>query len=1118
MNFHILISLVLGIVLLAGCDSGNERNDAVKPEISSQEGKLFKLLNSSKTGLSFRNKITEDYEVNSTFNTYLYNGGGVGIIDVNNDSLPDIFMTSTQETNRLFLNKGALVFEDITESAGLTDVGNLHTGVAIVDINNDGFQDVYVCKSGHLLNENRRNLLYINNGDNTFSEKAKSYGIDDLSSSNNANFFDFDLDGDLDLYLLNYPNNFAWTSKGEIIRTGNEKRPSLAPQTPYDTDRFYKNNGNGTFTDITKTVGVEALGFGLSATVIDINNDLYPDIYIANDFIQEDILYVNQKNGTFRNELSKYFLHTSASTMGVDVGDVNNDGLQDLVTLDMRPEDFIRQKTLMSDMVFSKYSSRVSNGYGEQYGRNQLQINNGVSNFSELGCLSDIFQTDWSWAPLLQDFDNDGETDLYITNGYFKSFTDFDFMNFVGADLLRKGGITKKNVPDIEAFYEKIPSVRIKNYIYKNKGDLTFDRKENDWMVHPPSFSNGAAYADFDLDGDIDLVVNNIEDEAFFFENKASENGNNFLQIKLKGASKNLQAVGAKVRLSFADGKTQLKDLHTSRGFLSSVEPLLHFGLGKTEQVEKIEVLWPDGKISTLSDQAVNKRIHISYDSSKKGSWESVKPVQPIFKKEDLGIAFLHKENDFVDFNSYRLLPHELSRTSPKIAVGDVTGDGLEDFYIGNGFGSSSGLFHQTSSGSFRRDNSAIWELSKSFEETDVVFSDFDNDGDKDILAVTGGHEASDPKAWRLRIYGNEGNGSFAKNAMNLLLETCPGVVRAFDFDKDGKEDIFIGGRVKSTQYPYSPKSFIYKNSGGGNLNEVSATIAPFFANLGMVTDIQFADLDGVPGEEMVVVGEWMGVRVFSFQNGVYVEISEKLGLQNTEGWWNCVTIDDFDNDGDQDLFAGNLGLNTRFRASKEEPIEMYAYDFDKNGSIDPIMAFYENGEIYPYAQKDDMIAQLPHLKKKYLYYKDYAQATIKNIFSETELENSLKLKVSELSTSVFINENGKFIKKALPNIAQSAPVYQILIDDFTGDGNKDVLLAGNDHGYEVETAHCDASLGVLLKRDGKNGFKFVPNKNHGLIAGKEVRDMKIIRRKNKKDLILIANNSSETQVFSVLK
>lgn len=1110
-----IISSLFFCLILIGCNSEKLEKNPIVENINTNPGSLFSQVPASVSGLDFKNILTETYDVNVIKNTYLYNGGGVGIIDINNDQLPDVLLTSTQESNKLFLNKGNLKFEDITSSAGLIDVGALHTGVSVVDINQDGFQDIYICKAGSEVEDARRNLFYINNGNNTFTERAKAYGLDDISSSNSANFFDYDLDGDLDLYLLNYPTNFKWSNAGELDIINGKKVPNLKPITPYDSDRFYRNDGNGKFTDVTKQSGIEKFGYGLSVSVLDINKDNYPDLYIANDFVQSDILYVNNKNGTFTDKTQSYFRHISSNSMGVDIGDINNDNLDDIISLDMLPADNFRQKTLFSTMLFGKYTVRVESGYGEQYVRNQLQLNDGRNGFSEIGCLAGVFQTDWSWAPLIQDFDNDGYNDIYITNGVYKDATDHDYMNFGGQELLRKGGFTPENVPDIKAYMKSFPSQKIKNYLFRNNKDLTFENMEGDWINHAPSFSNGAAYSDLDMDGDMDLVVNNIDDHAFIYENN-NNNGNNYLQLKLVGVGSNLSAIGSEVTLEY-DGMSQTKSLNPIRGFLSSVESLLHFGLGKNSTVDKVTIKWPDGKVSYLEDVKVNQRLDLKYESPSAKSPSKTDAFSPLFKKTNL-VSFNHQENAFVDFHSYRLLPKELSRLGPKITTGDVNNDGREDIFVGNGITGISRLFVQTANGQFQKDNSDSWNASANFEDIDAVFMDFDSDGDQDIIVATGGYEAKKPESWRIRIHVNDGNGKFPMDKMKSLTIGVPiGVIEKNDFNKDGKVDLFVGCRVKPNQYPYSPKSMILLNS-GDSFKDVTENAAPFLKNIGMITDVEFTDLNGDNYPEMIITGEWMGIKTYSFNGNKFVDVSNQLGFSKSNGWWNCIVADDYDNDGDIDFFVGNLGTNTRFKATEENPCLMYANDFDKNGSIDPIMAFYENGKIFPYTQKDELIAQLPHLKKKFVYHKDYAVASIDDIFSVEELNSTKILKAHTFETSLWENQNGIFVRKSLPPIAQMAPAYKIVIQDFDKDGHKDILIGGNEYGMEVETAHIDASNGTLLLGDSQGNWNYLPNWKHNLFINKEVRDLMLVKRGNRNDVLVVANNSNELQTFELLK
>ncbi|MEZ5057404.1 MAG: VCBS repeat-containing protein [Saprospiraceae bacterium] len=1103
-------------LLFAAC-SNNDTQQPETNENSDTQELRFELLTKDQTGIDYQNIITETYETNVTNNLNIYNGGGVGILDVNQDGLQDLFLVSSQQSNKLYLNKGDFKFEDISQSAGIEAPGGLKTGVVITDINGDGWHDIFVCRAGKDPSPMRRNLLFVNQKDNTFKEMGETYGIADISSTNGANFFDYDLDGDLDIYLLNYPNDFRWASQVDLVYENGKPKANLQPRTEYDSDRLYRNNGNGTFTDVSQEAGIWNFSFGLSVTVSDFNEDGYPDLYVGNDFIQPDYLYINNRNGTFTDELDKYFKHISSSTMGVDVADFNNDGLVDVISNDMQSKDNFRQKTIFNAMQYTRYNQLVTYGLKHQIARNHLQINNGNGSFSEIGCLANVYDTDWSWAALLEDFDNDAHKDLYISNGYPRDI-DSDFMVYTFSKLKAKGGLNKENVPDIVKFLDEMPSTRMSSYMFKNDGNLKFEDKSGKWLESPPAFSNGAAYADFDNDGDMDLIVNNIADPIFVYKNLTSEKEQkNYLQLKFKGKDQNKLAVGTKVRIQYGSDGLQYEELTPTRGFLSSVQYLLHFGLGDVDVVNKVEVKWPDGKVTTLNDVKANQVLELDYEKDAVvGNWEPIAGDQAIFAEKQIESdnIFTHYENAFADFDHFRLWPHEESKLGPQIATGDVNGDGLEDFFVGNAILQAPVLFIQKSNGTFDKQ---VWSNEANFEDQEAVFFDADGDGDQDLAVASGGYETSNPAVWTPRLYINDGKGNFSRDNEGIKdVIVCGFAIHAFDYDQDGDQDLIIGGRITPGNYPETPLSYVLQNN-GGKFTDITDKIGKAFQQIGMVTDINSGDINGDGKDEMIMVGEWMPVSVFSFDGNQFNNISESMGLENTSGWWDCITLADLDKDGDLDMLGGNVGTNNRLNASVDQPLMMFANDYDNNGTIDPIMAkYYNDGKLYPLPQKDAIIGQIPILKKKYVYFADYAKATIYDVFSKEQLDAAIVLNVKTTESSIFINNGDSFIRKALPALAQIAPIKQILVRDFTGDGNLDVLTCGNDYGTDVETGRYDASNGTLLQGDGKGNFKPIPNRHHSFWASREARDMAILNRGNQKPLVVVANNSDRLQYFEI--
>jgi enediyne biosynthesis protein E4 len=1111
-----LLALFFISFAIQGCKQNSAENVDPASQPGSEapvnaDGTRFKKLDTSVCGVSFSNLIKEDYIYNVLNFEYLYNGGGVAIGDINNDNLPDLYFTGTFVPNKLYLNKGNMVFEDITESAGVAAAEGFKTGVTMADVNNDGYLDIYVCRTSKEDDGKKNNHLFINNKNNTFTESAAVYGLLDNSNSNHASFFDYDLDGDLDLYLLNHRLGFKDATKLRMQQDemGGVKRLTN-PLTPFESDRLYRND-NGKFTDVSLKAGINNSAFGLSATIGDINQDGYPDIYVGNDYIEPDFVYINNRNGTFTDQYNTYLRHSSQNTMGADLADINNDGLLDIITLDMIAEDPFRYKQLMNIMQLERYETLLKYGYGHQVSRNVLQINNGNGTFSEIGQLAGVSNTDWSWGALFADFDNDGLKDLFIDNGYKRDVTNLDYMTYVRDSIEKSGGVSQKRYPDLEEFMNIIPSVKLRNYLFKNKNGLRFEDVSEGWGLTDLTFSNGSAYADLDADGDLDLVVNNISDPAFIYENLTNNlQGGNYIQFVLQGSLKNVRGIGTKITLRQADGTQQYQELMNSRGFFSASELLLHFGLGSATSVDRVEVVRPDGKTQVLTGVKANQRLTVNYKDAKAEKIPAPAKLAPIFTANN-SIAYRHVENEFSDFTRERLLPRKYSQEGPSIAVGDVNGDGLPDCYIGGASNSAGALFVQKNNNTFAKVSDNTWLADKKYEDVSAVFFDADGDKDMDLYVVSGGYEAgANSELYQDRLYINDGKGNFSRSNGLPSLNISGGCVSAHDVDNDGDQDIIVGGRVSPEAFPTTPQSYILLNNGGKFVNATSQ-IAPEFQQIGMVTDIIWADVDKDEKEEMIVTGEWMPITIFSFTNG---KLSTKT-IPNTNGWWNCVVAADFDGDGDMDLIGGNLGANTRLKASPDKPLKIFAKDFDQNGSIDPIMTFQLNGKDYPFAGRDMLIKQVPKVKKKYPRYHLYATATIEDIFSSAELKDAKQLEVNNLLTGYFENTGGgNFTFKALPDMAQIAPCESALVDDYNKDGHVDVLLVGNNSGADTETGVYDASNGILLLGDGKGGFNYLPNRDHGLWASQQARDVVRIPMANGDKLVLVANNNGVVDGF----
>lgn len=1126
----IFILIIIGV--LSCRPSGGDAGSAVSGESTlTASNPLLRLLAPAECGINFENRIVETYENNITTNINIYNGGGVAVGDFNNDGLPDLYFVCSNGKNRLYQNLGGLKFRDITDAAGVGSEDGFETAVTTVDINSDGWLDLYVCRGGVEKGDIRRNRLYINNGVGTngivtFTERAREYGLGDISACTGANFFDFDNDGDLDVYLLNYPTEGVYTNKVEA-RLGEDGKyhPLLHPRTEFDTDRFYRNDtpkGGGPvrFTDISQQAGVWNLGYGLSVSVTDFNRDGWVDVYVGNDFVQPDQVYINNRNGTFTDRIQDYFQHSTQHTMGTDLTDFDNDGWVDLVAADMLAAKNFRRKTLLGTGSQSKYTLLTQNGYFESVVRNTLQRNNGNGTFSDIGCLAGVFQTDWSWSALLFDMDNDGWRDLYITNGYRREVTDRDFRDFQMPEIAKKtaGRPLREVFPDFEAFMNLLPSYKVRNFCFQNRGDWTFVDRGGEWMTVPASWSCGAAWADLDNDGDLDLVTNNLEQPAFVYENLASGRpGSNYLQIKLQGNAPNTQGVGASVLLHCGDGQTQYAENFPTRGIFSSVEHLLHFGLGNATQVERLTVRWPDGKTQTLTGIKANQRLTLKqsdasgYVAHLSSQWNGSTFFAPA--PQNAGVRFVHKENEYNDFEAWPLNIWKVTELGPLLAVGDVNGDGLDDFFVGNAFDQPAALYAQQPSGAFQPISIAAWQQDKIYEDHGAVFFDADMDGDLDLFVVSGGAEATSPRAFQNRLYINtDGKGTFVHARGAVPLSPNAGLrVVAHDYDRDGDIDLFIGGRVEPAKWPLIPRSMVWRNE-RTHFADVTAQVAPDFERCGMITDLAWINVDKDPDLELVVVGEWMPVSVFKWQNGKLTNVTAKFGLDNSNGLWYRLAVADMDGDGDSDLVTGNLGLNTRLTASTDGPLRCFAKDFDNNGTLDPFVAYHEDGKLYPLLQKDVVTKHCPVLKKKFLYAKDYGKATMDDLWPN--LDEALNLYCYTLETCWWENQGGRFVRRSLPLQAQVSPVQGIVVEDFNGDGKADLLLAGNKYGFEYETNRCDASTGALLLGDGKGNFAWQGSVQSGFFANQEARDLALLRGAGGRKLVVVANNNGPVQVF----
>ena len=1099
---------------LAACGGQEDASAVVQMGDAADRSRLFTLMPSSHTGVTFANRLRDTDEMNVFAYRNYYNGGGAALGDLTGDGLPELVLTANQDGPRLYLNRGEFRFRDVTRASGLRSAsGSWTTGVAFADVNGDGRLDLYVCKAGPLSPEERGNELWLNEGLDvdgipTFREVGEAYGVADRGYTIHAAFLDYDRDGDLDLFVI---NNSPSPVSGFPLKNVRDERH------PHGGAKLFRNDG-ARFTDVSAGAGIHSpeIAFALGVAVSDVNRDGWPDVYVANDFFERDYLYVNRGDGTFGEALDRQMPVISYFSMGLDIADLDNDGWPDVYTTDMLPEDEHRFKTTTLFEGWDVYQTKVKNGFHHQLMRNMLQRNNRDGTFTDIGEIAGVARTDWSWSALIADLDLDGLKDIFVTNGLAKDITSQDYVAFLGSEhTMREVTNDGRSSADFGKLMAAMTSTPLANYAFRNNGPSTpFTRQAESWGLATPSFSNGAVYGDLDGDGALDLVVNNVNQPAFVYRNNArtvnEENG--FLRVRLVGEGTNRFAIGARVTL-VTGGTTQMQELFPSRGYQSSVDYTLVFGLGKAAAIDSVVTHWPDGRASVATGISRNATLTVAQRDANPSTPST--PTKPLLALVD-SLPFAHRENRFVDFDRERLIPKMLSIEGPAFAVADVNSDGLDDVYVGGAKSQAGQILLQQRNGNFTPASNTSFAGDAISEDVGAAFFDADGDGDRDLYVVSGGNEYSDrAPALQDRLYLNDGRGAFTRTEGRLPTEFVSGsrVVPA-DYDSDGDVDLFVGGRVVPWRYGTTPRSMLLRND-RGRFTEVAAQLAPSLTEAGMVTDAAWLDIDGDRRLDLVVVGEWMPVTVFRNAGGGRMEPLTVRGLDMSSGWWNRVVAADVTGDGRPDLVLGNLGLNSRLSATPDRPARMHVNDFDRNGFVEQIVSVYNDSVSYPIPLRDELLRALPPLQPRFPKYADYALATVTDIFSADELKDAIVREAHTFATSVARNNgDGSFTLVPLTFEAQIAPVYGILAEDVDGDRRVDLLLAGNFDGFKPEIGRMSSGRGLLLRGDGTGGFIPVHATTSGFVVDGQARDIARLRTASGVRYV-IPRNDGRPVVFS---